>query len=102
MVPGILHDAVGGILVAGAHGEFVAVELADGHGAGRAKALDNGGVERADVAVQHFAAGGGAPAAGHESVFVGDGHAGQGACRTVGQGGIGGAGLGQRQFSVNM
>ncbi|MCY1532729.1 hypothetical protein D9M68_680170 [compost metagenome] len=102
VVPGVLHGAVRGVLVAGTHGEFIAVQLAQRHGAGLLQPFHDGGVEGADVAVEHLAAGGGAPAAGDERVLVGDRDAGQRAGRAGRQRRVGGAGLGQRQFGVNM
>ena len=48
-----------GVLVAGAHGELVAVELAQGHHALRGQLGDHGGVKRRAVALQHARTGGG-------------------------------------------
>ena len=53
-VPRVAHRAEGRVLVGRAHRELVAVELAERHRArGLGEARDDGGVERARVAVEH-------------------------------------------------
>ena len=89
-------------LIARSHGEFVAIELAEGDGAGPIEAFDHGGVERADVIGQHFRAGRGAPALRDENVLVRDRNAGQGTGVAVGQTFIGRAGLLPGQFRIDM
>ena len=84
--------AIGRVFVATAHGEFVAVEFAQRDHAcpgvegftilllafvAEAESRHHRGVKRAVVVLQHFAAGGGGPAARHENIFVRNGHAGE-------------------------
>ena len=76
-VPGVAHRPEGRVLVARAHRELVAVELAERHRAGLGEPGDDGGVERAAVAGQHARAGGRRQVAGDEDVLVGDRHADQ-------------------------
>ena len=78
-VPGVAHRAVGRVLVGRAHREFVAVELAQRHGAGRGQPRHHGGVEGAGVAGEHLRAGRRAASArvGDEDVLVRQRHAGQ-------------------------
>jgi hypothetical protein len=69
-VPGVVHRAVGRVLVGRAHRELVAVELAQRDRAGLRQARHHGGVEGAAVALEHLRAGGGRVAAGDEDVLV--------------------------------
>ena len=77
LVPGVEHVAVGAVLVGRAHGELVAVQLAERDHAGGAQLLHHGRVERAHVALEHPAGGGRGEIAGDEDVLVGDRDAGQ-------------------------
>ena len=54
-VPGIARAAVGGVLVRRAHGELVAVELADAHRAGVEQAARDGGVVGRDEVLEDLA-----------------------------------------------
>ncbi len=69
-VPGVLHRAEIAGLVRRAHREFVHVRLAEHHGAGSGKALDDGRVVRRDEILEHPRAAGRQHAAGAEDVLV--------------------------------
>ncbi len=101
-VPRVLDRAERRVLVGRAHREFVHVGLAQRHHAGRAQALDHGGVKRADVVAEHLGARRGTPAAGDEHVLVRDRDAGQ-RRRVAGRNAcVGGPRLGKRRLGVDM
>ena len=74
-VPGVARHTVGRVFVRRAHREFVAVELAQRHRAGLRQAADDGGIERAAVALEHLRAGGGGQIPRNKDVLVCDRHA---------------------------
>ena len=90
----------GDVLVGRAHREFVAVELAQRHGAGLGQLAHHGGVEGRAVAGQDARAGGGREVGGDEDVLVRDRHAGQRRRVAGGDARVGRAGLGQRHVFV--
>ena len=100
MIPRVTHGAKDRAFIARAHGELVAVELAQRNGTSRLQLGDDRGVKGAEIAFQYFAAGGGLPILGDEQIFVGNRDAGQGACLALADQGIGGVGLGQGQGGV--
>ena len=73
----IVHRAVAGVLVRRAHGELVAVGLAEHDRAGGFQARHRGAVVGRNEVAQDLRAGSGAHAAHDHHVFDGDGHAGQ-------------------------
>ncbi len=99
-IPGVVRRAEGGLVVARAHGKFVAVELAQRHRAFGGQARHHGGVEGAAVALQHFGSGAGGEVARDQHVFVRQRHPQQRAALAGGQARIGGGGLRQRGFFV--
>ena len=70
-----MHRAVGGVLVGGAHGELVAVELAEQDGACGFELCYGGGVVGRVVALEDAGACGGGSAAHGEDVLDADGDA---------------------------
>ena len=102
LVPRVLHGAEGRVLVAGAHGEFIAVDLAQGDHAGRLEFFHHGGVKRAGVVGQHLRAGSRAPAFRDEQILVRDRHARQWRGRAGGDARVRLRGLRQGQGTVDV
>ena len=99
-VPRIANHAERRVLVAGAHRELVAVELAERDGAGVAEPFEHGRVERAAITLEHPRAGGARQVARDEDVLVRDRHAEQRAVLAARSTRIGGLRLPERQRLV--
>lgn len=102
MIPGIQSRAVGRVLVARAHGEFVTIEFAKRYRTRRKQFADNRGIKRTDIVLKHIAAGSAAPALRDEDILMCDGNACQGPGMARGQQCIGLACLSKRQVGINM
>ena len=97
---GFCTGAEGRVLVGRAHGELVAIELAQRHGAGLGQLAHHRGVEGRAVALQHLRAGGAGEILGDEDVLVRDRHAQQRRRLAGGDARVGRAGLRQRHVLV--
>ena len=76
-VPGVEHGSVRRVFIRRAHGEFIAVVLADDDGASRFQALDNGGVVGRDELVENARRGRGPHSPHAQIVFDGYGYTSQ-------------------------
>jgi hypothetical protein len=70
LIPRVFHRAEKRVFVGRAHSEFVHVQLAENHRAGRIELADHVCIVRCDKVVEHLRAAGSAPAVGSENVFV--------------------------------
>ena len=99
-VPRVFYGFVSAVFIARAHGELVAIELAQRDHAGAGQVADDGGIKRAAVVLQHLRGSGGREVARDKHVLVRQRHAQQVAAFASGAPSVGGARLRQRSLGV--
>jgi hypothetical protein len=101
-VPRVFNRAIGAVFIGAAHGELVAIELADVDHTSGFELRDHGGIKGRLVARKHIAARRRGPALGDKNVFVRQRNAQQRGGVSLCNQGIGGGGLRQRVLGLDV